>query len=92
MTVARGFGIIIASCVSFAIAGGGLGYGLAKVLPQYYRVVFRHGEDIQFDPVQVGLGLGMAQGAIAGLFAGAVIVLAVALNGLRRPGKELLEL
>ena len=83
MTVTRGFAIIIASAFGFAIAGGLIGSTLAQVMPDYYRATFAAREP-GFDPVQVGVGLGMTQGLIAGLCVGSVVVLSVALSGLRR--------
>jgi hypothetical protein len=77
MTIIKGFAIIIGSAIFFAIAGGVIGYLLAVVIPQYYRDVFRAGQNPNFDPVAVGLGLGITEGAIAGLFVGAIVVVAV---------------
>lgn len=74
MTVFRGFVITIASGLAFAIAGGILGYGLGVILPDYYRIVFRIPPQLELDPVQVGLGLGISQGLLAGLLVGLVIV------------------
>jgi hypothetical protein len=84
MTVARGFAIIVASGITFAIAGGLIGSTLARSMPGYYRAVFPGGERPDFDPVQVGVGLGITQGLMAGLVVGSVVVLAVALGGGRR--------
>jgi multisubunit Na+/H+ antiporter MnhB subunit len=42
--------------------------------------------------VQVGFGLGLTQGLIAGLMVGAVVVLAVSISGLRRSEKGRLNL
>jgi hypothetical protein len=92
MTVARGFAIIVASGITFAVGGGALGYAMARLAPSYYRSVFRGGDSPDFDPVQVGIGLGVSQGLIAGLVAGSVVVLAVALSGWRRPAKEPLDI
>jgi hypothetical protein len=77
MTVARGFAIIIASGAVCAIRGGALGYALGRFTPSYYRGVFHGGESLAFDPVQVGIGLGVSQGLIAGLVVGSIVVLAV---------------
>jgi hypothetical protein len=84
MTVVRGFSIIVAGGLAFAVAGGLIGSTLARSMPGYYRAVFSAGERPDFDPVQVGVGLGMIQGLIAGLVVGSVVVLAVALAGVRR--------
>src|SRR4051812_18099111 len=84
MTVARGFLIIVLSGLAFAAGGGLTGYTLAVLLPAYYRGVFRGGREPGFDPVAVGLGLGVTQGAVCGVLVGAVVVLAVAWYNSRR--------
>jgi hypothetical protein len=84
MTVLRGFAIVIASVVAGALAGLGIGYSLGSWAPAYYRGVIRAGDSPNFDPVQVGIGLGLTQGAGAGLVVGCVIVLAVAWHNSRR--------
>ena len=84
MTILRGFAIIIGSAIFFAVAGGAIGYLLAITIPQYYRDVFRAGQNPDFDPVAVGLGLGITQGAIAGLLVGAIVVIAVTWYNVRK--------
>jgi hypothetical protein len=84
MTVTRGFLIIGLSAFVGAFVGTGLGYMLAVSMPGYYRAVFHHGREPWFDPVTVGVGLGMTQGLIGGLVVGAVVVLAVAWYQSRR--------
>lgn len=92
MTVVRGFVIILASGGAFALGGGAMGYALGQLAPSYYRSVFHGGDAPSFDPVQVGIGLGVTQGLFAGLVVGAVVVLAVALSGSRHQAKERLDL
>jgi hypothetical protein len=84
MTIVRGFAVVIASAVVGALAGVGVGYSLGAVAPAYYRGVFPNGNSPEFDPVQVGIGLGLTQGAVAGLVVGCVVVLAVAWYNSRR--------
>lgn len=84
MTVARGFLIIILTGFLFAFGGGLIGYVLAMTLPGYYRGVFSSGREPWFDPMEVGIGLGVTQGLICGLIVGAVVVLAVAWYNSRR--------
>ncbi len=84
MTVVKGFRIIILSGFAFALGGGLIGYALAVILPGYYRGAFRNGREPWFDPVAVGIGLGLAQGLICGLALGAVVVLVVAWYNSRR--------
>jgi len=85
LSVARGVAIIVVCGVCFGIAGGLLGFTLGFGAPAYYRGVFRATEP-GFNPVQVGLGLGITQGLICGMFIGSVVVVAVALS--KRPRQE----
>lgn len=80
MSVTRGVAIIVVCGACFGAAGGLLGFTLGVVAPAYYRGVFRAGDDPGFEPVQVGLGLGVTQGLICGVFIGSVVVLAAALS------------
>lgn len=78
MTVLRGFMITIATGIVFSFIGTGLGFAIGKYAPDYYRVVFRIPPEVQLDPIQAGVGLGLTQGLAAGLFIGLVIVCVVA--------------
>lgn len=86
MSVARGVAIIVACGACFGAVGGLLGFTLGVGAPAYYRGVFRAATDPDFNPMQVGLGLGVTQGLICGLVIGSVVVLAVALS--KRPPQE----
>src|SRR5262245_44402839 len=85
MTVRRAFLIGAGSAAVCAAVGTGIGLALGSLAPDYYRTVFRHGNAPEFNPVQVGLGLGLSQGLLAGLAVGSVVVLAVAWTESRRP-------
>ena len=86
MTIIKGFLIIILSGIAFAVGGCLIGYGLARLAPGYYRGVLSSGRETWFDPVAVGIGLGLTQGLLCGLILGAVVVLAVAwYNASRSP-------
>lgn len=78
MTTLRAFLIIAASAAACTALGGLLGYVLGTQAPGYYRSIFAGGDDPRFDPAEVGLGLGVTQGAIAGLVVGIAVVLIVA--------------
>ena len=70
------FGLMIA----FAILGGLLGWTLGVAAPNYYETVFSNAATRPgFDPTQIGLGLGITQGAVVGLVIGCVAVLSVAI-------------
>jgi hypothetical protein len=77
MTVFRGFLIVIASGLGFALGGGLIGYTLGVTTPDYYRGVYgMAGQSPSFDPVAVALCLGLTQGLICGLVVGCAVVLA----------------
>ena len=78
MTVLRGFVITLASGFGFSGLGALAGYVLAVLAPDYYRTMFHIRPETVFNPVQVGLGLGLTEGAAVGLVLGVVIVITVA--------------
>ena len=58
-----------------AVVGMTLGALLAVVAPGYYRAVFpRVVERGEFEPLSIGVGLGLTQGAGIGLAVGVVLV------------------
>lgn len=85
MTLGTGFAIVVVSTILFSLSGGGLGFALGRFAPSYYRTVYPTGR--VDDPVQLGIGLGTTQGAIAGVIVGCVIVMAVAISSRRSGGK-----
>jgi hypothetical protein len=59
-----------------AILGLAVGACLGVLAPDYYRSVFAGGDRPGFDPLSVGVGLGVSQGAFVGVIAGLVLVVA----------------
>lgn len=55
------------------VLGGGFGAIVGLVAPSYYLTMFGKGAGLDFNPVEVGLGLGAGQGAAAGLVLGMVL-------------------
>jgi hypothetical protein len=76
VSIARGLVIIVVCGACFGVIGGLLGFALGVGAPAYYRGVFSTGNEPGFNPVQVGLGLGLTQGLISGAVIGSVVVLA----------------
>ncbi len=67
--------VTVLTCTSlFAVIGGGIGYGLGRFNPAYYRGAFRNGKEPGFDPVAVGLGQGLTQGIAGGAVVGLAVV------------------
>jgi hypothetical protein len=74
MTARNAFAVVIAASLAFAAIGGLIGFLLGTLLPAYYRSVFIHGRDPDFDPVAVGTGLGITQGFVGGAILGVLLV------------------
>ncbi|MBI3865465.1 MAG: BON domain-containing protein [Planctomycetia bacterium] len=74
MTIRKALATILGCILAGAAFGSALGYGIGKLAPEYYRAVFHAGMEPGFDPVSVGIGLGLTQGAPGGLFIGLVLV------------------
>lgn len=79
MTVPRAFAIILGTGLAGSCLGAAVGYALAVLTPGYYASVFPgRAAAPGFSPVDVGVGLGLTQGLIAGAAIGCVVTLAVA--------------
>ena len=57
-----------------AIVGTLIGLLLEVFAPDYYRAVFASGNQANFNPIAIGIGLGVTQGALMGLVADLVLV------------------
>lgn len=67
MTAKNALGIVLLWGVTFAVVGGLIGATLGLVAPEYYRSVLRDGHSPNFNPLQVGIGLGVTQGLASGV-------------------------
>lgn len=74
----RALAILAACAAVFAVGGGLVGLALGVYAPDYYRSVVRGGQEPDFSPIDVGVGLGTSQGAIVGVIVGALVVVALA--------------
>lgn len=84
-SLAKAVAVIAVCSVVGASIGAGAGYVLGKFAPGYYRSMFLQGNAPGFDPVQMGIGLGLTQGIAVGFIAGIVIVIVWRRRGRRRP-------
>ena len=73
-SVARALMTILVSAFVFAAVGTLLGIALGYFVPEYYRSVFPTGRSPGFDPLNVGIGQGLTQGAAGGLLVGLALV------------------
>lgn len=74
MTIRGALGVLLGAASLLGAVGTAVGYGLGRFNPGYYRAVFVHGKDTEFDPVAVGVGLGLTQGTAAGVLVGLALV------------------
>jgi hypothetical protein len=75
---ARALTIIAAFGIGFAVVGTLVGYGLGTFAPDYYRGVVSGGRQPNFNPVDVGIGLGCSEGLLFGAVVGTVVVVVLA--------------
>lgn len=87
MTVTRAMIAILSFAMVFAAGGALIGMGVGALVPDYYRNLFRHGHEPHFDPVMVGTGLGLTQGALIGTAAGVIVVVALVWQHVRTAAK-----
>ena len=73
MTTGRAIGVIGITIALGALIGGSLGWGIGTYMPEYYYNVFRT-DSPGFDPIEVGIALGLLEGVVGGLIVGIVVV------------------
>jgi hypothetical protein len=78
--------LVLGCVIAFTLLGAGTGYALGTVAPGYYRSVFEGGQDPNFDPVDVGIGLGSSQGLLGGAVIGVLLASVLLLRDRRAPG------
>lgn len=74
----RGLAILTGCAAVFAVGGGLVGLALGVLMPGYYRGVVSGGRQPNFNPADVGVGLGTSQGVILGVIVGGLVVVALA--------------
>jgi hypothetical protein len=74
MTMRKAMLAVLGSTVVFAMVGLAIGFGLGSLAPNYYRDLYEGGHSPSFNPVAMGIGLGMTQGASGGAMVGIALV------------------
>jgi len=84
--IARALRLVAIFGLLFGTAGLGIGYGAGRVNPNYYERLFDSGRrpHSDFRPVDVGIGLGCAEGLMIGLISGAVAAVVTVWHRSRR--------
>jgi hypothetical protein len=90
MTVRSSLLTVLVSSITFACVGAVVGATIGTVAPEYYRSVFRHGDSPNFNPLQVGIGLGATQGVAFGVAISLAVLALFAWRDVRaaRPKQE----
>lgn len=73
MSIIRAYAIILGGGLAGGLVGWLIGYWLGSGIPEFLRGLFPWGDKPWFDPLQVGIGLGIFVGILTGLFVGAVV-------------------
>lgn len=66
--------LILLCAVLFTALGGVVGFSVGLLAPDFYRVIIRYSEGPHFNPVQVGTGIGIVNGAFVGVAVGVALV------------------
>jgi hypothetical protein len=83
MNVIKALATVAAAALAFGAAGMGIGYGLGKVAPGFFRQTLPVRDPATFNPVEIGLGLGLTNGLIWGMVIGLVLVAILAWKEVR---------
>ena len=75
---AQGLGILLGCAAVFGGGGGLVGLALGVFMPGYYRGIVSGGQQPDFNPADVGVGLGTSQGIILGVIVGGLVVVSLA--------------
>lgn len=70
--------VLLGFAAAFAVVGTLVGFGLGVFNPGYYRSLLPGGSSPDFNPVDVGIGLGCSQGTILGVVVGVTAVVLLA--------------
>lgn len=76
VTLTKAVLFVLGMAAGGAFLGLALGAFLGAFVPEYYRSVFSRGDSPEFNPLAVGIGLGLTQGAGFGAVVGSVLIAA----------------
>ena len=90
MTAKSALMTVLVASITFACIGAVIGATIGTVAPDYYRSVFRHGDFPNFNPREVGIGLGATQGVASGVAISLAVLALLAWRDIRaaRPAEK----
>ncbi len=90
MTTKTALLIVLLWGIIFACVGSAIGAAIGTVAPGYYQSIFRDGYSPEFNPLQVGVGLGATQGVVSGVAMSIVVLALLAWRDIRssRPAMD----
>ncbi|MFO0985277.1 MAG: hypothetical protein U1E76_26695, partial [Planctomycetota bacterium] len=74
MNVVKALATVVGTAVGFGVVGIGIGAFLGKVTPSFLREMLPMRDPAAFDPLEMGIGLGLTNGLIWGLVVGILLV------------------
>ena len=83
MTIAKMTAIAAGFTAAGSVIGGLIGWAFGRFTPDFYRATLpgsTHYEGNAPDPVQIGIGFGIAQGLLMGFILGCVVLIASAIR------------
>jgi len=87
MNIQKAFLLVVSTTLVFTFFGGLVGFCLGRFLPNYYRIIFRSGGDVDFDPLAIGVGQGLTQGLTAGAMIGVVVLTVMVWHDVKTRGR-----
>ncbi|HUT11551.1 MAG TPA: hypothetical protein VMY42_13705 [Thermoguttaceae bacterium] len=74
MTLFKALATVVGTAIGFGIAGTGIGAFLGNFTPGFFRHLFPLRDLENFNPLELGIGLGLVNGLIWGLVIGVLVV------------------
>jgi hypothetical protein len=88
MNVTRALATVVGTAAGFGAAGMALGVFLGKVAPGFFRQMLPLRDPASFNPVELGIGLGLTNGLGWGLVVGVLLVAIISWKETRLARKE----
>ncbi len=88
MNVLKALATVAGTAISFGICGMGIGAFLGRLAPGFFRQMLPLRDPATFNPMELGIGLGLTNGLGWGLAIGVILVAILAWKETRLARKE----